>query len=160
MVWSAMDQLIIELAGEPKGKGRPRFVRSTGHAYTPADTRKYEMKLRMVAEAVMGRNRPLDGPLSVVIEALFPVPASWSRVKFDRAIRGMILPTSRPDADNLMKVVDSLNGVVWNDDRQIVTAIIKKRYSTKPALVIKVTKEVVDGSLFEPTISECIAATA
>ena len=141
--------IIIELAGEPKGKGRPRFVRSTGHVYTPTETRQYENALRSVAESVMGRAKPLDGPLSVTIDALFPIPQSWSRLKWQRAVRGEILPTSRPDADNLMKMLDSFNGVVWHDDRQIVTAFIRKRYSNKPALVIKIVPEDTHGILFD-----------
>lgn len=28
--------------GEPQGKARPRFVRSTGHTYTPQNTKNYE----------------------------------------------------------------------------------------------------------------------
>lgn len=143
------EPIVIELPGDPKGKGRPRFVRSTGRVYTPSETRKYENALRAVAERVMGRLPPIEGPLSVVVEAFFPIPESWSRLKWDRAVRGAILPTTRPDADNLMKVVDSLNGVVWHDDRQIVTATIKKRYSNKPALIIRITRELANGALFD-----------
>ena len=36
-----MSPIVIEIAGEPRGKGRPRFARS-GHTYTPAATRAYE----------------------------------------------------------------------------------------------------------------------
>ena len=134
------DTITIELAGEPKGKGRPRFVRATGHAYTPAETRRYESALRSTAEIIMGRAQPLDGPLNVTVEALFPIPQSWSRRQWDRAIAGAVLPTGRPDVDN---------GVVWRDDKQIVTATIRKRYSNNPALVVRVSKEAAHGRLFD-----------
>jgi Holliday junction resolvase RusA-like endonuclease len=147
----------IELAGPPQGKGRPRFAHRTGHVYTPTETRKYEMALRMTAERVMARTKPLDGPLSVVVEALFPIPESWSRRQFDRAVAGAVLPTGRPDVDNILKMLDALNGVVWNDDKQIVTASIRKRYSNNPALVVKVSKEVASGRLFD-TADEVAAA--
>jgi Holliday junction resolvase RusA-like endonuclease len=152
------ETVVIELPGPPQGKGRPRFVvhRSGrfGHAYTPPETRAYESALQKQASVTMGWRKPLTGPLSVYVEAWFPIPASWSRRQFDRAVAGAILPTGRPDADNLLKMLDGLNGIVWTDDRQIVTATIKKRYSTKPALVIRVTEESVSGKLFESSVEE------
>jgi Holliday junction resolvase RusA-like endonuclease len=45
----------------------------------------------------------------------------------------------KPDADNLIKQLDSFNQVIWVDDRQIVTALIRKRYSERPMLRVEVT---------------------
>ena len=40
---------------------------------------------------------------------------------------------STPDADNLLKfVVDSLNGIMWKDDKQVVTVTVRKRMDTRP----------------------------
>lgn len=128
----------IELAGEPHGKQRPRFVRATGRAYTPADTAKYESHLRLAGQDAMAGRAPLDGPLRVLIEARFPVPQSWSRKKREAALRGEVFPTVKPDADNLVKMIDALNEVVWRDDKQVVAAAILKLYSDRPALLIKV----------------------
>lgn len=129
--------ITIRLSGEPKGKGRPRMTRA-GHAFTPAATRSYEAALRYAAQEAMGSRIPLDGPLSVRIEALMPIPASWSRKRQAAALAGDVLPTGRPDVDNILKMVDGLNGVVWTDDARIVSARIDKRYSDAPALIIHV----------------------
>lgn len=133
-----MTPIVIELAGEPKGKGRPRFVRSTGHAYTPAQTRSYESMLRMAAQDVMAGRIPIDGPLEVEVLARMPIPASWSMIKRSHAIQGKIKPTSRPDVDNLVKMLDSFNEVVWRDDKQVVSCRVAKIYSEKPCLRIEV----------------------
>ena len=53
------NSIIVELAGEPRGKGRPRFVRKTGHAFTPQKTASYEAMLRHEAALVMGTRAPL-----------------------------------------------------------------------------------------------------
>jgi Holliday junction resolvase RusA-like endonuclease len=136
---ASRDKLIqIELAGVPVGKGRPRFVRATGRAYTPDKTRRYESDLRLAAQDAMVGRDPLDGPVGVSIFAYMPVPESWSRKKRDQALLSIIRPVTKPDADNLLKACDALNGVVFRDDKQIVSAHIVKEYSAKPRLTILV----------------------
>lgn len=136
--------VIIELAGEPKGKGRPRFRvfqrgrASFGSAYTPAKTRKYEDELKAVALEVMGERDPFEGPLHVRCVAAFPIAQSWTKQKREAARVGDILPTKKPDADNILKMLDALNGVVWGDDSQIVKAEIEKFYSERPMFRIEV----------------------
>ena len=154
-------RITIELPGPPQGKGRPRFSSAQGfvRVYTPAKTRHYEEALRIEALAAMGRRKPFTGPLMLSVEALFEVPGSWSRRQFDRAIAGAIMPTGRPDADNILKIVgDALNGVCWRDDTMIVTAVIKKRYSTASALVVRIAQEEISGRLFEPTADSLLSA--
>lgn len=130
------DPIKITLPGEPRGKGRPRF--GNGRTYTPDATRRYEDALRKVASEEARGRRPMEGPLSVSIEARMPIPTSW-RIRAKEAARaGDVRPTGKPDADNLMKVIDALNGIVWRDDSQIVEARVVKIYSEKPALVIDV----------------------
>lgn len=133
-----MAAVVIELPGVPQGKGRPRFVRKTGHAFTPAKTRSYESLLQGAAIQAMRGLRPLDGALNATVEAYFPVPASWSKGKRAAALLGATRPTTKPDADNLLKVLDALNAVVFHDDKQIVEASVSKRYSDQPRLVVRV----------------------
>lgn len=130
--------VVIELAGEPKGKGRPRFSRAGGFAYTPQPTRNYEAALRFAGQLAMNGAAPIEGPLKVEILAAFSVPQSWSKKKQCKAHTGLVRPTGRPDLDNIAKMLDALNGVVWRDDAQIVIAVIAKRYSDRPRLRIEV----------------------
>ena len=129
----------IILAGEPRGKGRPRF--GNGRSYTDAKTQHYEAALRIAAMDAMGARRPIEGPVVVNIEARVPVPASWSQKRRQSALSGEVRPTTKPDIDNIVKTWDALNHVVFNDDRQIVEAAVRKVYHEKPALIITV-KEV------------------
>jgi Holliday junction resolvase RusA-like endonuclease len=130
------DPISIVLPGEPRGKARPRFW--NGRAVTPEATRSYENDLRHVARSVM-RSRPIaEGPIRVRVEALMPVPASWSKAKRALALAGAIRPTGKPDADNVLKTLDALNGIVWRDDAQVVEATVIKTYHAAPALIIQV----------------------
>jgi Holliday junction resolvase RusA-like endonuclease len=127
----------ITLLGEPKGKGRARFVRATGVAFTPEATRSYEAALKSRATDEMGDRPPMEGALSIDVLAQFLVPVSWSERKRQAALRGEILPAKKPDADNLLKCVgDGLNKVVWRDDAQIVSASIRKRYGHQALLCV------------------------
>lgn len=130
--------ITVTLPGEPKAKGRPRFSRKSGRAYTPAATVSYESHLRHAGIQVMGANRPLEGPVEVLVVAAFGVPASWSKGKRLTALAGLAFPTVKPDADNLLKMMDALNEVVWLDDKQIVRADIRKVYSDRPCLTVQV----------------------
>jgi Holliday junction resolvase RusA-like endonuclease len=135
MIWP----LVIELAGEPVGQGRPRFVRATGRAYTPAHTAKYAAAVRVAASDAMAGENPIEGAIALTVVASVPVPASWSGKKQRAAIAGAIRPASRPDASNYLKMAeDALNQVAWRDDAQVVDARIVKVYSARPALRIEI----------------------
>lgn len=133
----AKAMVVIELSGEPRGKARPRFSKS-GHTYTPEKTRNYEAALRIEAQHAMAGAKPFEGPVRVTMTALFSVPQSWSQKKQAAALLGIDRPTKKPDWDNIAKLTDALNGVVWRDDRQVVCGSITKRYSDAPMLHIMV----------------------
>lgn len=126
----------------PTPKGRPRFT-SRGRSYTPAATVKAEKevaeKLRLAAwgdrhPTHMAENGwwPKTGPLAVEVDFIMPVPESWSKKKKQQAYDGDLWHTSRPDVDNLLKLVlDAANGVLWVDDAQIASLGASKSYAEK-----------------------------
>jgi Holliday junction resolvase RusA-like endonuclease len=133
-----MNQTItIRLPGVPRGKQRPRLGRHG--VYTPEQTVKYETSLAWVAKQAMAGRDPLEGPLRVLIVSSFPIPKSYSKGKALDAKTGAIHPTKKPDIDNIVKLVDALNGIVWQDDAQIVHCDVRKVYSAEPELAIQVT---------------------
>lgn len=119
----------------PVGKARPRVVR--GHAFTPERTRRCEDTVRewfrRLSAASPKDLHPIPRPtaISVTVTAFMPVPKSWSKRKAHLARTSRLLHTSRPDADNLGKLIlDALNGVAWNDDSQVVDLAIHKVYAS------------------------------
>lgn len=128
-----MSAVRLFIPGEPVPKGRPRAYRMgrgrIGH-YTPEKTRNWERAARRVAASAMGSRAPLIGPVRLKVTAVFSPPASWPRWKLSLVANERILPTGRFDADNIVKAVsDALNGVVWEDDAQVVAIEASKRYS-------------------------------
>ena len=75
------------------------------------------------------------------------VPASWSRPKRDKALAGVLRPTGAPDVDNMLKVIDGLHGIVFENDSQIVEAKISKSYGENPLLRIEISEAEKTGLL-------------
>jgi Holliday junction resolvase RusA-like endonuclease len=130
----------IVLPGQPKGKGRPRFSRASGRTYTPEETRSYEGQLRWVATLEMRGAAPLLGALTVMVVARMSIPTSFSKKKRADALSGELRPTTKPDWDNIAKMLDGLNKIVWNDDAQIADGRLIKLYSETPSLEICVSE--------------------
>jgi len=137
------------------GKGRPKFSTHGGfvRAYTPAKTRAFENQIKIHAIAAMAAAglEPLNEALGVEVLALIPIPMSWSSTKRARAHVGDIAPTSKPDCENIAKLIDGANHhppqfkgdkikrpIIWQDDSNIVTLSVRKSYSIRPMLTITV----------------------
>lgn len=124
--------------GEPKGKGRPRFARRGKYvsSYTPQETQNYEAFVKMCyVEAANGRK--FYGPVEADIQCYFGVPKSVSEKKRRRMIDGGVPCTKLPDTDNVAKaVLDALNTIAYDDDRQVVSLIVMKRYGETPRVEV------------------------
>lgn len=117
--------------GPPTGKGRPRFVRATGRAYTDKQTVLAENNI-LWAWREAGQGRINDGPVTVLVEAVFERPQSHRLRSGALSAVGArsSSPTKKPDADNLLKAaLDALNGHAWRDDAQVVNATVIKRWA-------------------------------
>lgn len=80
---------------------------------------------------------PIQGPIALSVTFHMPLPKSWPKWKKLAAIGGKIRPTSTPDIDNLLKLVqDAMNKIFWNDDSQIVEVQTAKYYSDEPRIGI------------------------
>lgn len=133
--------IAFTVPGQPVGKGRPRVSARGGFArlYTPAQTASYESRVAMAGHMAMGDCAVLEGAVAVRLDISVQIPASWSRKKQAAALAGEILPTTKPDIDNVEKAIfDGLNNVVWKDDVQVVEVTKKKRYGEQPGVRVEV----------------------
>ena len=78
-------------------------------------------------------------PVGARIHAFLPIPPSWGKRKKELALSGDVLPTTKPDVDNLIKsVIDGLNKIVFLDDSYIVDLSSSKRYSRTPRVIAEI----------------------
>lgn len=125
----------------PVAKGRPRISTRGGfpRAYTPAKTRTFETMISERAKAAVGPMDPYKGAVEFEAHFSLPVPKSWSKRDRVDALAGIIQPLGKPDWDNYAKALsDALNGIVYADDSQIVSARITKRYGEEPGVAVTV----------------------
>jgi Holliday junction resolvase RusA-like endonuclease len=124
------------IPGNPMGKQRARTLK-TGRSYTPAETVNYETLVRQLYIA-QNFSRQLAGEIKGTITAYFPVPASASKKKREKMMSGEIRPTTKPDWDNIGKIIcDSLNNLAYRDDSAIVECTVRKFYSDWPRVEIE-----------------------
>jgi Holliday junction resolvase RusA-like endonuclease len=129
----------VHLAGNPRGKGRPRFGRRGDFVavWTDKKTKSYEDDLAAVARVAMKGLAVRQGAVSVRIETGTVIPARWSQKKRLAALSGDLQPIGKPDADNTQKAAfDALNKIVWHDDAQIIVCAFRKFYAAEPGLTI------------------------
>lgn len=124
--------------GNPFGKQRPRHNRFTNTTYTPDKTKEHEREIALAYRRQIGKYEyPAGTFVEMCILAFMPIPVSASKIRREKMISGVIRPTVKPDWDNIGKLVaDALNGIAYDDDKCIVTAVVKKFYSEYPRTLI------------------------
>ena len=134
--------------GEPKAKARPRVTKG-GITYTPKDTVIYENLVKMCYRQQVGKFAGADNaPITLHIDAYFTIPKSTSQKKRREMLAGVIRPTKKPDGDNIYKIVaDSLNGIAYKDDSQIVDCIVRKWYADVPRVEVILSETATEGEI-------------
>lgn len=142
-----MEPLVsFQVRGRPIGKQTTgdRIIRNeaTGRQfvrhYVKAETAQYMEAVGWRAREAMRGKEPFTGQLGLVINATLEVPRSWSKAKTAAALAHEIRPTSKPDFDNIAKMVDGMKGIVWVDDAQVVDARQLKWYGPIPFVQFEV----------------------
>ena len=120
-------RLEFVIPGVPMAWARAR-TNGTTH-FTAAPQRAYKRAAGLLAARAMAGRPGFVGAVAIALVAVFEPPASWSKKARAAALAGEVVPTVKPDWDNLGKLVsDAMNAVVYKDDAQIFEAHISKRY--------------------------------
>lgn len=139
-----LNVIAFEIPGPIRGKARPRVTR-TGNAYTPKETVQYEnlVKICFQEAAAAGSLNLFELPIRAQLEVYYEIPKSTSKSRQGAMLLDRIYPTKKPDADNIAKIVlDSLNGIAYKDDSQVVELMVHKFYSKrgKPYVFVRLSQ--------------------
>lgn len=70
------------------------------------------------------------------ISFYMPIPASMPKYLKERALKGLLRPSNKPDRTNMGKLAeDALEGIVIENDKLIVGGNIEKFYAAVPKIV-------------------------
>jgi len=117
---------MVVVEGTIKGKARPRFY--NGRAVTEDGTVNYENWVRICYQEQ--DKRYLEGPIRANIFVYHKVPKSYSKNKLQAIRQGLEYPQKTPDVDNIAKIVlDSLNKIAYEDDKQVIELTVIKRFT-------------------------------
>ncbi|MBM6812205.1 RusA family crossover junction endodeoxyribonuclease [Limosilactobacillus reuteri] len=127
---------------EPVEQARPRATRMGRgiRLYDPKKVSVYKKQLAMMCK-FQYKDQPLSGQLTVNLKFYRHVQSSVSKKERKLRLIGAHRPTVKPDVDNYIKsTLDGLNGLLWEDDNQIVKIVAEKFYSDRPRIEIEVER--------------------
>lgn len=120
------------------------FARSGGNGkvrFTPKKQRDFMALVKLAAHHAMNGQPPLEGAVNLTIRAVYRVPTSWPKKRAAEAK----WRTSKPDADNIAKLVsDACNEIVFGDDAQVADLRVQKVYG--PIAGVMITAMVIDSA--------------
>jgi len=131
-----MREIRINIPGPPIAKKRPRFARRGKFVttYNCQDTEEGKVRWTMMSQFMGEDPIPAGTGIHLICRFFMPIPASASN-KQRLLMEGCAIPhTKKPDLDNLIKFVkDCANGIIWQDDSQVVSLVASKAYHPQPA---------------------------
>ena len=116
----------------PVPAARPRVSRWS--TYYPKKYTQFKKDM----EALTGEldTTPCENLVCVSLQFMIKIPKSWSKKK--RLAGENTYCNNNSDIDNYIKaILDSLNGVYFIDDRQVVEVFAIKKYSNEPRILFK-----------------------
>lgn len=138
--------IIIPLRPEGKARHRSRIVKSLNSQTKPFISEypdpKQKEHLKLVEAYIRDQFKrpPLEGPLIFGVAAHMPMPTSRPKKWKAEALAGKHFPTTKPDLDNIVKLIEDVaNGILYKDDSQIVGfSNTFKKYSEHPRYCISI----------------------
>ena len=116
----------------PVPASRPRVSRWS--TYYPKKYTKFKKDMEALTSEM--ETTPSEKLVSVELEFGIMIPKSWSKKK--REELNNTYCSNNSDIDNYIKaILDSLNGIVYIDDKQVVELFAKKIYSEEGYILYK-----------------------
>ncbi len=123
----------VQIDGNPVPYARPRVTRHG--TYNP----RHKEKKNIASLLSSHKFKRLTEPLKATLIFSLPIPKSTSKKNRAAMLAHTIVPTKKPDIDNLIKfILDCANGVLFEDDKQIIQLVASKQYSESPSTILHI----------------------
>ena len=130
----------FEIDTRPIGQQRHRTT-YLGHNYTPKKTKEFQSLIKWLYRA--SSRHIFTGPVALMMKFCFAVPVSTTKTETKRIVNKVYVPyPKKPDTDNVEKaILDALNKVAWNDDRQVTNVSKRKCYDKTNRIIIHIYED-------------------
>ena len=119
----------------PVPASRPRVTRWS--TFFPKKYTQYREDMKMATANTLFT--PFEGNIYAQIDFFIQIPKSWSKKK--KVAKQGTYCDNNADIDNYCKsILDALNGVYYEDDRQVVMLRARMFWSNTPRTEIEITK--------------------
>lgn len=134
---------------EPMAQSRPRFARRGRGvvAYEKKEMKAWRAECSKLIKEAFGSERLIECPLKIDVTFYIQPPKYISCKKKirEKLEAEEIFCSKKPDIDNYLKaLLDSMTGIIFKDDGQVVECRAKKLYSSKPRIEF-IIKEVLEN---------------
>lgn len=95
---------------------------------------------------------PWSCAMELGVKMMMPIPQSWPKKRKEQARLGLLRPIGKPDISNCIKHIEDVgNGLLWDDDAQIVSYLdgSGKYYSERPGWEVTMKKWAPSGGLLD-----------
>lgn len=125
---------------QPQGSTRAFIPKGWKRAIITTDNAKLKPWRQQISDTALSLNVPMfrrDVPLEITVRCYFTRPKSVSEKKRPAM-------TTKPDGDKLLRaVLDSLTGILFEDDSQATDKHVHKRYGLPERVEIEVQEVIV-----------------
>lgn len=147
------DGLLFTLWGNPLPKARARHARTSRGVitYDSQASAKETAQFKLINQcnllkkssvqniAEKASNLPWDSAIRIELTFYLPIAETLPNAKRNALAWNLHFHNVKPDLDNLEKfILDVCNGIIFQDDKQIIEISSKKIYSLKPRTIIHV----------------------
>jgi len=150
----SQSEITVTIPGKPVAKGRHRTSQAKlgfdragkpyviqGHPFTPKTTREWEKAAKWYIKSSFQGGGPIMGAIALSAVIVFEVPVSWPKWKREAALEGVIVPTAKPDLDNVIKAIkDAVNDLGWQDDSYVTRSSEVKQYGKNAGIFLRINK--------------------
>lgn len=135
-------KFIVDGKAQAKQSFKVGVVHGFAKKYTPTEFTEYSNWVKISFKMMHPTHdwkTFIDKQLAVKITVNSEVPKSYSKKKAAMCLAGEIRPTSKPDCDNIAKnILDAMTGVVYPDDKQVVSLLVQKQFAERSFVEITV----------------------
>ena len=126
-----------------RGKGpNKQFVRSIITDDSGAAGKAWRSVVQDAAREAFGERTLMEGPLRVAFDFFVQRPKCHIGAKGVKPSAPR-KPITKPDLLKLARAAeDALTGIIWKDDAQIATEVLRKRYADKPGMDVEIREDV------------------